>query len=45
MGVQTSDWQSTGAGQVEDLSDILTFSGRAPILRASLLANASPSAA
>jgi hypothetical protein len=45
MGVRTSDWQSAGAGQVEDLSDILTFGGGAPISRDFLLATASPSAA
>ena len=45
MGVQNSGWQSAGARQVEDLSNIWTFSGGAPISRASLLATASPSAA
>jgi hypothetical protein len=45
MGMQNSGWQSAGAGQVEDLSDIWTFGGGAPISRASLLATASPSAA
>ena len=43
MGMQNSGWQSAGA-RLEDLSDILTFSGGAPISRASLLATASPSA-
>ena len=45
MGMQNSGWQSAGARQVEDLSDIWTFSGGAPISRASLLATVSPSAA
>src|SRR5271166_3699635 len=45
MGVQNSGWQSAGARVVDDLSDIWTFSGGAPISRASLLATASPSAA
>ena len=38
MGVQISGWQSAGAPQVEDLSNISTFSGGR---RASLLAGAS----
>ena len=45
MGMQNSGWRSAGARQVEDLSNIWTFSGGAPISRASLLATASPSAA
>ena len=45
MGMQKSGWRSAGARQVEDLSNIWTFSGGAPISRASLLATASPSAA
>jgi hypothetical protein len=45
MGMQKSSWRSAGARQVEDLSNIGTFSGGARIWRASLLATASPSAA
>ena len=45
MGMQNSGWRSAGARLVEDLSNIWTFSGGAPISRASLLATASPSAA
>ena len=45
MGMQKSGWRSAGARLVEDLSNIGTFSGDAPISRASLLATASPSAA
>ena len=45
MGMQKSGWQSAGALQVDDLSNIWTFSGGARISRASLLATASPSAA
>ncbi len=41
MGMQNGGWQSAGARQVEDLSNIWTFSGGAPISRASLLAGAS----
>ncbi len=41
MGVQISGWQSAGAPQVEDLSNISTFSGGRRISRASLLAGAS----
>ena len=44
MGMQNNGWQSAGA-RLEDLSNIWTFSGGAPISRASLLATASPSAA
>ena len=44
MGMQNSGWRSAGA-RLEDLSNISTFSGGAPISRASLLATASPSAA
>ncbi len=44
MGMQNSGWRSAGARLVEDPSDIWTFSGGAPISRASLLATASPSA-
>ena len=43
--MQHNGWRSAGARQVEDLSDIWTFSGGAQISRASLLATASPSAA
>jgi hypothetical protein len=45
MGMQKSGWRSAGARQIEDPSNIWTFSGGAPISRASLLATASPSAA
>jgi hypothetical protein len=41
VGVPTNDWRSARARQVEDLSDILTFSGGARISRASLFAGAS----
>ena len=45
MDMQKSGWRSSRARLVENLSNIWTFSGGAPISRASLLATASPSAA
>ena len=44
MGMQNRGWRSAGARLVEDLSNIWTFSGGAPISRDFLLATASPSA-
>ena len=41
MGVQKSGWQSAGAGQIEDLANIWTFSGDAP----TAFCSRSPSAA
>jgi hypothetical protein len=44
VGVPTNDWRSARARQVEDLSDILTFSGGARISLGSLFARASRAA-